>query len=58
MKIKAAVCREAGALALEEVELAAPKMGEILVKMVASGVCHTDAAARNLFHQLEDGILP
>lgn len=49
MKIKAAVCREKGALAIEEVELAAPKMGEILVKMVASGVCHTDASARNLF---------
>lgn len=49
MKIKAAVCREKGALAIEEVELAAPKMGEILVKMVASGVCHTDSSARDLF---------
>ena len=49
MKIKAAVCREKGSLAIEEVELAAPKMGEILVKMVASGVCHTDSSARDLF---------
>ncbi len=49
MKIKAAVCREKGALAIEEVELASPKMGEILVKMVASGVCHTDSSARDLF---------
>jgi aryl-alcohol dehydrogenase len=47
MKIKAAVVREAGApFSIEEVELAAPKADELLVKMVAVGVCHTDEAGR------------
>lgn len=44
MKIKAAVTRERGKLAIETVELAEPKAGEVLVKMVASGICHTDTA--------------
>ncbi len=44
MKSKAAVAWEAGKpLEIEEVEVAAPKAGEVLVKMVATGVCHTDA---------------
>lgn len=44
MKVKAAVTREKGKLAIETVELAEPKAGEVLVKMVASGICHTDTA--------------
>ena len=44
MKVKAAVTREKGKFAIETVELAEPKAGEILVKLVASGVCHTDTA--------------
>ena len=47
MKVKAAVTREQGKLAIEEVELAAPKASEVLVKLVASGVCHTDSAGIN-----------
>ncbi|MDO4174969.1 MAG: NAD(P)-dependent alcohol dehydrogenase [Eubacteriales bacterium] len=48
MKIKAAVTRAPGApFVIEEVELAAPKGHEILVKITACGVCHTDDAARN-----------
>jgi S-(hydroxymethyl)glutathione dehydrogenase/alcohol dehydrogenase len=44
MKSKAAVAWEAGKpLEIEEVEVAAPKAGEVLVRMVATGVCHTDA---------------
>lgn len=47
MKIKAAVVREAGApFSIEEVDLAKPKADELLVKMVAAGVCHTDEAGR------------
>lgn len=48
MKIKAAVTRAPGApFTIEEVELAAPKGHEILVKITACGVCHTDDAARH-----------
>ena len=44
MKVKAAVTRGKGQIKIEEVELAAPKASEALVRIVASGVCHTDAA--------------
>jgi len=38
------VAWEAGkSLTIEEVEVAGPKAGEVLVRMVATGVCHTDA---------------
>jgi S-(hydroxymethyl)glutathione dehydrogenase/alcohol dehydrogenase len=44
MKTKAAVAWEAGRpLAIEEVEVAGPKAGEALIRLVATGVCHTDA---------------
>ena len=44
MKSRAAVAWEAGKpLEIEEVEVAAPKEGEVLIRMVATGVCHTDA---------------
>lgn len=43
MKIKAAVTNAAGSpFVFEDVDLAEPKAGEIRVKVVASGVCHTD----------------
>jgi S-(hydroxymethyl)glutathione dehydrogenase/alcohol dehydrogenase len=43
MRIKAAVLEEFGApLAIQDVELAEPKAGEVLVRLVACGVCHTD----------------
>ena len=48
MKIKAATVREAGKLAIEELKLAEPGIGEVVVKLVASGVCHTDASVLNL----------
>ena len=44
MKSRAAVAWAAGRpLSIEEVDVATPKAGEVLVKIVATGVCHTDA---------------
>src|SRR5437588_4825053 len=43
MRVRAAVLEEFGRpLAVQEVELAEPKAGEALVRLVACGVCHTD----------------
>src|SRR5947208_14539050 len=43
MKIRAAVLEEFGApLEIQELELAEPRAGEVLVRLVACGVCHTD----------------
>jgi S-(hydroxymethyl)glutathione dehydrogenase / alcohol dehydrogenase len=43
MKIRAAVLEEFGApLEVQELDLAEPKAGEVLVRLVACGVCHTD----------------
>ena len=44
MKSKAAVAWEAGKpFEIETVEVEGPKEGEVLLRVVASGVCHTDA---------------
>lgn len=44
MKTRAAVAWEAGQpLTVEEVDIEGPKAGEALVRIVATGVCHTDA---------------
>jgi S-(hydroxymethyl)glutathione dehydrogenase / alcohol dehydrogenase len=43
MKIRAAVLEEFGEpLVVQEVELAEPRRGEVLVRLEACGVCHTD----------------
>jgi S-(hydroxymethyl)glutathione dehydrogenase / alcohol dehydrogenase len=43
VQIRAAVLEEFGApLAVAEVELAEPEAGEVLVRLAACGVCHTD----------------
>ena len=43
MKIRAAVLEEFGEpLVVREVDLEEPKAGEVLVRLVACGVCHTD----------------
>ena len=43
MKMRAAVLEQFGApLEVQEVDLAEPKAGEVLVRLVACGVCHTD----------------
>lgn len=47
MLIKAAVINEKGnEFIIEDVELAEPKYNEVLVKIVATGVCHTDSVVR------------
>ncbi len=44
MKSRAAVAWEAGKpLEIEMVDVAGPKAGEVLIRIVATGVCHTDA---------------
>ena len=44
MKVKAAVAFEpAKPLVIEQVDLEGPKAGEVLVRLSATGVCHTDA---------------
>lgn len=44
MKARAAVAWEPKKpLAIEEIEVEGPREGEVLLKVVASGVCHTDA---------------
>ncbi|MGG1684416.1 Zn-dependent alcohol dehydrogenase [Pseudalkalibacillus sp. NRS-1564] len=46
MKMKAAVMTGLGApLEIQEVELASPKANEVLVKIAATGVCHSDLNA-------------
>src|SRR6476646_7289743 len=43
MRIRAAVLEEFGApLVVQEIDLAEPRAGEVLVRLVACGVCHTD----------------
>jgi aryl-alcohol dehydrogenase len=52
MRIRAAVARTAAApLSLEELDIEDPREGEILVRVVAAGICHTDIVVR-------DGMLP
>lgn len=44
VRIRAAVLEEFGApLVIDEVDLAEPQAGEVLVRLSACGVCHTDA---------------
>jgi S-(hydroxymethyl)glutathione dehydrogenase/alcohol dehydrogenase len=44
MKVKAAVAWGPNQpLSIETIDLEAPKKGEVLVRIIASGVCHTDA---------------
>ncbi len=44
MKVKAAVAYQAGGpLGIETVDLEGPRAGEVLVQLMATGICHTDA---------------
>ncbi|HEX5515127.1 MAG TPA: S-(hydroxymethyl)glutathione dehydrogenase/class III alcohol dehydrogenase, partial [Gammaproteobacteria bacterium] len=57
MKSRAAVAWEAGKpLSIEMVDVEGPKAGEVLLRMVATGVCHTDAYT--LSGQDPEGIFP
>ena len=52
MKTRAAVLRATGQpLSLEELEIGDPRDDEVLVRIVAAGICHTDLVVR-------DGVLP
>lgn len=49
MRIQAAVTRTQGApFSIEDVTLSEPGPNEVLVRVVATGVCHTDAVGRDL----------
>ncbi len=57
MKTRAAVAWEAGKpLEIEEIDLDGPKDGEVLIRNVATGVCHTDAFT--LSGEDPEGIFP
>jgi S-(hydroxymethyl)glutathione dehydrogenase/alcohol dehydrogenase len=57
MKSRAAIARGAGQpLEIEEIQVAAPKAGEVMVRIVATGVCHTDAFT--LSGEDPEGIFP
>lgn len=57
MKTRAAVAWEAGKpLEIETIELDGPKSGEVLIRNVATGVCHTDAFT--LSGEDPEGIFP
>jgi aryl-alcohol dehydrogenase len=52
MRTRAAILNQLNVpLTIDEVEVGEPKQGEVLVRMVASGVCHTDVSVMH-------GILP
>ena len=57
MKTRAAVAWEAGKpLEIEEIDIDGPKKGEVLLRNVATGVCHTDAFT--LSGEDPEGIFP
>ena len=44
MKSRAAVAWKAGEpLSIETIDIEGPKAGEVLVEVMATGICHTDA---------------
>jgi aryl-alcohol dehydrogenase len=48
LRTKAAIVfQRGGAFTFDDVEIDDPRPGEVLVRMVASGICHTDIAARD-----------
>jgi Zn-dependent alcohol dehydrogenase len=42
VSMKAAVIREVGRLVIEDIDVPEPGFGEVQIKLVATGVCHTD----------------
>jgi S-(hydroxymethyl)glutathione dehydrogenase/alcohol dehydrogenase len=57
MKTRAAVAWEAGkALEIEEIDIEGPRDGEVMLRNVATGVCHTDAFT--LTGEDPEGIFP
>jgi hypothetical protein len=57
MKIRAAVTRAPHApMSLETLEIEAPRADEVLIRISASGVCHTDIAMRSKASACRTGI--
>ena len=57
MKSRAAIAWEAGKpLSIEEIDVEGPREGEVMVRNVATGVCHTDAFT--LSGEDPEGIFP
>ncbi len=47
-RAKAVVCREIGKpVVVEEIEVEMPRQGEVMIKLAACGVCHSDLSATN-----------
>jgi len=49
MQIKAAVSTAPGKFEIQDADISDPKANEVLVRMVASGICHTDTAVMEQF---------
>jgi S-(hydroxymethyl)glutathione dehydrogenase/alcohol dehydrogenase len=47
VRAKAAVCREMGRITVETIEIEAPRAGEVMIRLAACGVCHSDVSATN-----------
>src|SRR5215471_8206809 len=48
MLARAAVCRDSsGVPAVEQIEVAAPREREVLIRIAACGVCHSDLSVAN-----------
>ncbi len=45
--MKALVCDENSKIAIQNITLDPPKAGEVLIKMAATGVCHSDLSVQN-----------
>jgi S-(hydroxymethyl)glutathione dehydrogenase/alcohol dehydrogenase len=47
-RAKAVICRERNQpVVVEEIEIDPPQQGEVMIKMIACGICHSDASAVN-----------
>lgn len=56
VKSMAVVATEVGKISIQEVEIGDPKKGEVRVKVIASGICHTDLGAINSAFPPEFGL--
>ncbi|WP_062386885.1 NAD(P)-dependent alcohol dehydrogenase [Pseudomonas abietaniphila] len=51
LKVKAAVVREKfGSFGIEQLQLEEPRADEVLVEIVATGICHTDIVVRDQYY--------
>ena len=58
MNVRAVLAHAEGPSTVEDVDLDEPRADEILVRLVASGICHTDVSTRRLWPQLTGGRWP